>query len=164
MKIIQINNEKIFNATIDCDCGTIFEFEASDMIMKGPYAKTYNVNCPTCNTSHNYTEHMSEDNMEEVEKYINNCKSCMQCKYLAEIKVGYSSYTVTDISIQCKMSNNKNMPLSGYEDRYEKESVYAFAEKCKDFKKGIRYVKEVEESENESFKRWEIKNNEYLSY
>lgn len=168
MKIISINNnqenEKKMSAIIHCDCGTHFEFEASDMLIKGNYTRTYHVTCPTCNTVHNYTDSMTEENQEEVNKYIDSCRSCLSCKYLAEIKEGYSSYTVTNISIECKMDKNKNMPLSGYEDRHEKDSVYAFAEKCSDFKNGVRYVKEVEELESEAFADWIRKNESYSSY
>lgn len=164
MKIISTDGEKKFSATIHCDCGTVFEFEASDMIIKGDYAQTYHVTCPTCNENHHYTENMTDENKEEVETYINSCRSCMECKYMAVIKEGYSSYTVTNISIHCKMKANPNMPLTGYEDRHEKESVYAFAEKCGTFRKGIRYVKEVEESETDAFKRWEEENNNFVSY
>lgn len=164
MKIISTNNEKKMIATIHCDCGTVFEFEASDMMMKGNYAYSYHVNCPTCNEDHNYTENMTEENEEEVKNYINDCRSCLQCKYLEEIQEGYSSYTITNISIACKMNKNNNMPLGGYEDRAEKDSVYCFAEKCGDFKAGVRYIKEVEESKSSAFERWEKANNNYSDY
>lgn len=159
MKIISINQEEKLCATIDCPCGTLFEFEASDMLIKGDYVRTYHISCPTCDTSHHYTESMTEENKEEVNNYINACRSCMECKYMAVIEEGYSSYTVTNISVECKMSKNKHMPLNGYEDRNEKESVYAFAQKCTEFKKGVRYFKEVEQSEREALKKWEMANN-----
>lgn len=164
MKIISNNNLKKMVATIHCNCGTSFEFEAADMFMKGNYAYSYHVNCPTCNDSHNYTENMTAENESEVQNYISSCRSCLQCKYLAEIQEGYSSYTITNISIHCKMNKNPHMPLGGYEDRSEKESVYALAEKCHNFKKGIRYIKEVEESEGNAFERWEKANNNYSDY
>lgn len=164
MKIISTSDEKIFNAKIQCQCETVFEFESSDMIVKGNYAQTYHVTCPTCHQSHNYTESMTEKDKKAVDDYINSCRSCMGCKYMAVIKEGYSSYTITNISIHCKMKENPNMPLTGYEDSYEKESVYAFAEKCNKFRQGVNYIKEVEESEHEAFKRWEEKNNNFVSY
>lgn len=164
MKILSTDHEKNFTATIKCDCGTLFEFDAQDMIIKGDYCSTYHVTCPTCQTEHNYTDTMLDEHKKEVDDYINSCRSCSSCKYMAVIEEGYSSYTVTNISIHCKMDNNPYMPLTGFEGRQEKESVYAFAEKCGSFRKGVRYKKEVEQSETDAFKKWETDNNNYSDW
>lgn len=164
MKILSTNDEQKFSATIKCDCETVFQFEAQDMIIKGDYCSTYHVACPTCKTDYNYTDNMLDEHKQEVDNYINSCRSCASCKYMAVIEEGYSSYTVTNISIACKMDNNPNMPLSGFEGRQEKQSVYAFAEKCPSYRQGVRYKKEVEQSETEAFKQWEEDNNNYSNY
>lgn len=164
MKILSTDDEKNFTATIKCDCGTHFEFDAQDMLVKGDYCSTYHVVCPTCKTDHDYTDKMLDKDKEEVDNYISSCRSCASCKYMAVIEEGYSSYTVTNISIACKMDNNPNMPLTGFEGRQEKQSVYAFAEKCPGFKNGVRYKKEVEQSETDAFKEWEKANDNYSSW
>lgn len=164
MKILSTNDAQSFTAIINCDCGTAFEFVAEDMIIKGDYCATYHVVCPTCKTDHNYTDNMLDNHKKEVDDYISSCRSCASCKYMAVTEEGYSSYTVTNISISCKMDNNIYMPLTGFEGRQEKESAYAFAEKCGSFRNGVRYKKEVEQSETDAFKKWEEDNNNYSSY
>lgn len=161
MKIISTDCDGKFISTINCNCGTVFEFEASDVIIKGNYVETYSVYCPTCKKEHQCTEGMTEKDKANVKSYIDSCRSCMKCKYMAVIKEGYSSFTVTNISIHCKMKENPNMPLTGYEDQYEKLSTYAYAEKCCSFKNGVSYEKGVEESDADAFKRWEKSNDRF---
>ena len=164
MKIIHTNTEKEMAIEFDCDCGTKFEFDKTDVMIKGEYGYSYHVTCPTCHTVHNVTDTLTAENAEMVEDYISACKSCTECKYMEIIEEGYSSYTITNIRIECKVDSNKNFPLTGYESRAEKKSTYAFAEKCSDFKKGIPYKKCVEESEKDAFKEWERKNKNYVDY
>ncbi len=164
MKVIKTNNEKEIAIEFDCDCGTKFEFDKTDVVIKGEYGYSYNVTCPTCNKEHNMTELLTEEQIELIEDYIRSCKSCTECKYMSIKEEGYSCYTVTNIRIECKVGANKNFPLTGYESRSEKRSTYAFAEKCSDFKYGVPYKEGVDEKESDAFKEWERSNKNYERY
>lgn len=154
MRIIS-PQEKV--SQISCDCGTDFEYDIQDIGMKGDYTYHFFVECPSCKHSHGLE--LTSQQEEQVKDYISGCKSCRSCKYFSIVKEGYSSYTVTNIAISCKMSANPRFPLSGYETGNEKEYAYAFAEQCRDHKDGVNYEKDVEESQEEAFQRWERKNN-----
>lgn len=85
MKIIKTNNEKEIAIEFDCDCGTKFEFDKTDVMIKGEYeyGYSYNVTCPTCNKEHNMTELLTEEQIELIDDYIRSCKSCTECKYMS---------------------------------------------------------------------------------